>query len=348
MKKVLLTLAVLGGALAQQNEKAVAPAEAATGGAGAGADAAVQPALDLITEAMAKTKTAAREEAALCKAEQKSTQEWHDLVSSPDSLKEIKEARQARKAAKRELAAALGKRLKVLQEFLEKLYKARQRLGTHIERVNGIFQDVYSAVTDAQVDAAEAIKLLGISISQPHSPLFKPIKLPKKDKLDMEGEAASAQDSESSSDESAALDTEASTDKESSGILPGVPTPTAVTQTSVPEGDSDIDTSAASSDSSESLAATEADASAAEADAAAEEEKAKEDAGEPADPSLAEATSLSSLMELEARVASHVAECVGTDCNKAYTSAFGLYKYTYGVNKGNAVHFEKERESLGG
>ena len=60
------------------------------------------------------------------------TQEWHDLVNSPESLAEIKEAREGRKAAKRELAAALGKRLKVLQEFLEKLYKARQRL----ERIN--------------------------------------------------------------------------------------------------------------------------------------------------------------------------------------------------------------------
>ena len=53
-------------------------------------------------------------------------------------------------------------------------------------------------------------------------------------------------------------------------------------------------------------------------------------------------------MELEARVATHLANCEGTDCNDAYTSAFSLYKYTYGVNKGNAVHFEKERASLGG
>ena len=159
MKRVLVSLAVLGNALAQDGvATSGSGVAAATGGAGD-----VQPALDLITEAMAKTRAAAASEKALCTAEQKSTQEWHDLVTSPESMAEIKEAREGRKAAKRELAAALGKRLKVLQEFLEKLYKARQRLAP-IHRVNDIFQDVYTAVTDAQVDAAEAIKLLGISL----------------------------------------------------------------------------------------------------------------------------------------------------------------------------------------
>ena len=344
MKKVLLSLAMLGSALAQE-----AASEASSGstpisvvnGATGGTGGDVQPAIDLITEAIAKTKAAAASEKSLCSAEQKSTQEWHDLVNSPESLAEIKEAREGRKAAKRELAAALGKRLKVLQEFLEKLYKARQRLGTHIHRVNDIFQDVYTAVTDAQVDAAEAIKLLGISLAQPHSPLFKPIKLPKKDKMDMEGEQASTDDTSSGSALLAGVPTPTE-DTESSGseaLLPGVPTPEGEPPSIEPA--TPIETMG--SDGTDPAVAAQETADAAEA-----QEKAKEDAGDPADASLASATSLASFMELEARVATHLAECSGPACNEAYTAAFSLYKYTYGVNKGNAVHFEKERASLGG
>ena len=68
-------------------------------------------------------------------------------------------------------------------------------------------------------------KLLGISLAQPHSPLFKPIKLPKKDKMDMEGEQAAAQEGASGESTDAA-----STDSAvaSGSLLPGVPTPTEV------------------------------------------------------------------------------------------------------------------------
>lgn len=336
MKRVIVTLAMLGTALAQGDGSEAGSAVAVATGAATGGAGAVQPALDLITEAMAKTKAAAASEKALCTAEQKSTQEWHDLVNSPESLAEIKEAREGRKAAKRELAAALGKRLKVLQEFLEKLYQARQRLGTHIHRVNDIFQDVYTAVTDAQVDAAEVIKLLGISLAQPHSPLFKPIKLPKKDKMDMEGEQAAAEEGVAGSADAAAA-------AASGSLLPGVPTPQAEDIETAP---ADAGGAAPVADGADGADAVEV--AQANADAAQAEEQAKEDSGEPADSSLASATSLSSFMELEARVATHVAGCEGADCNAAYTQAFGLYKYTYGVNKGNSVHFEKERASLGG
>ena len=84
-------------------------------------------------------------------------------MNSPESLKEIKEAREL-KGGKRELAALLG--TTGAPEFLEKLCKARQRLGTHIERgeyLPGCLQCGHNA----QTDAAEAIKLPGISVSQP-------------------------------------------------------------------------------------------------------------------------------------------------------------------------------------
>lgn len=157
----------------------------------------------------------------------------------------------------------------------------------------------------------------------------------------MEGEQAAAQEGASGESTDAA-----STDSAvaSGSLLPGVPTPTEVpAEPASPEAEADIETTNAAADGADAVEAAQADADAAQA-----EEQAKEDSGEPADPSLAEATSLSSFMELEARVATHVAGCEGEACNEAYTQAFGLYKYTYGVNKGNAVHFEKERASLGG
>ena len=173
----------------------------------------------------------------------------------------------------------------MLQEFLEKLYKARQRLGTHIHRVNDIFQDVYTAVTDAQVDAAEAIKLLGISLAQPHSPLFKPIKLPKKDKMDLEGENAAIEDG--SGPAPGLAEDGAQTQQLSGSLLPGVPTPTeAVAEQSTPEAEADIDVPGAAADSADGadpIAAAEA-----EADTAKAEEKAKEESGLPADSSLAQ------------------------------------------------------------
>ena len=115
---------------------------------------------------------------------------WDQTVNTPESRAEAKGNREARLAAKKELAGALANRLKVLQDFLEKLYKARQRLGGHIHRVNDMFSTVYGANTQTQVNAAETIKLLGISVSQPHSPMFKPIKLPKHE---MEADAAEAE-----------------------------------------------------------------------------------------------------------------------------------------------------------
>ena len=306
----------------------VAQEPSATGsGDMTGSASALAPAITLITDAMDKTKSASTKEAKLCLEEQDATTLWDKTVNTPESRAEAAGNRAARMAAKKELAGALANRLKVLQAFLEKLYTARQRLGSHIHRVNDIFQTVYGVNTQTQVNAAETIKLLGISVSQPHSPMFKPIKLPKHEE---EADAA----------EAAKLDSDSTTDSS---------TPIAVVADTTETAPEPV------------VAATESPEDAASAaeeqqDAVLENPQVDENASaDSKDQQLADATDLAesaastaSLMELESKIQQHMSGCAGEDCSHAYTAAFGLYKTTYTVNKANVEHFENERKALGG
>jgi hypothetical protein len=336
----LLTLSIT--AVAATSE----PAATGTDGLSAtGAAAELTPAITLITDAITKTNAASAKEARLCKEEQDATILWDQTVNTPESRAEAKGNREARLAAKKELAGALANRLKVLQDFLEKLYKSRQRLGGHIHRVNDMFSTVYGANTQTQVNAAETIKLLGISVSQPHSPMFKPIKLPKHE---MEADAAEASKLENDPDTSTATN-EVS---EPEAVTPEVPAPTSGDESTVI-----ADNTAESSTTEEAATAAEAAEEASEQKAAILETK-NVDENAPADvkdEQLADATDLAeaaasssdqagSLMELESKING----CEGKDCNEAYTAAFALYKTTYLVNKANVEHFENERKALGG
>lgn len=286
-----------------------------------GSASELAPAISLINKAMTETTTASVKEATLCKEEQDATTLWDQTVNTPEARAEAKGNRDARAAAKRELAAALANRLKVLQDFLKKLYASRQRLGGHIHRVNDIFQTVYGANTQTQVNAAETIKLLGISISQPHSPMFAPIKLPKQeeDAAEVAGVASATTEDTAAAAATGVQETEsasevdAAADEQKDAVL--------------------ADTSQVASDAPASEKDTQLSAA---TDLASMDEFAPE------------TTSTSMLMELESRMLLKVTGCEGEDCNHAYTAAFELYKKTYVVNKANVEHFENERKALGG
>merc|ERR1711871_391761 len=60
------------------------------------------------------------------------------------------------------------------------------QLGEFISRTNKLFTAVFDANAQAVYEASEVMKDLGFVVSLPWSPLVTPIKVPKKDKLDME------------------------------------------------------------------------------------------------------------------------------------------------------------------
>jgi len=280
-----------------------------------GSASELAPAISLINKAITETSSASAKEAKLCKEEQDATILWDQTVNTPESRAEAKGNRDARAAAKKELAAALANRLKVLQDFLQKLYASRQRLGGHIHRVNDIFQTVYGANTQTQVNAAETIKLLGISVSQPYSPMFAPIKLPKQDEEEAAAAGESAVVTTSEDGATGAQDTESASEVEAA---------------------SDEQKDAVLADSSQVSADAPADEKDTQLSTATDLASKDEFAPE------------SMLMELESRMNQKVKGCVGKDCNRAYTAAFELYKKTYVVNKANVEHFENERKALGG
>lgn len=300
---------------------------AATGsGDMTGSASELAPAVTLITGAIVQTKDASAKEAKLCLEEQDATTLWDKTVNTPESRAEAKGNRAARLAAKKELAGALANRLKVLQAFLEKLYTARQRLGGHIHRVNDIFQTVYGVNTQTQVNAAETIKLLGISVSQPHSPMFKPIKLPKHEEEADAAEAAKLENEDP--DQMVGTKPEASE-------APETPEPV------VADTESPAEAASAADDQQDAVLSNDQANESATAD---EKDEQLADATDLADA----AASTASFMELESKVQQYMQGCSGEDCSHAYTAAFGLYKTTYTVNKANVEHFENERKALGG
>ena len=312
-----------------------------------GAASALTPAVTLIDNAITATQTASAKEKKLCKEETDATILWDKTVNTPEARAEAKGNREARMAAKKELAGALANRLKVLQAFLEKLYKSRQRLGGHIHRVNDMFQTVYGVNTQTQINAAETIKLLGISVSQPHSPMFKPIKLPKHEQ-DADAAEAASLDQDKDADPvavapEAAPEAAAATDSTTETVDPV----TAETSDSIDASTADAKDEADAQENavldaepaSENAPADEKDEQLADATDLADASASSTDDADAAAP-----VSAASLMELEASING----CAGEDCNQAYTAAFALYKTTYLVNKENVQHFENERKALGG
>jgi hypothetical protein len=93
-----------------------------------------------------------------------------------------------REKAKEALSGALGDRIKQMEKFLNFLYGVRQQLGEHIYRTNRLYGGAYTAITYDIALTVEIMHDLGVMNNFHVSPIFHPIILPKKDKMDEEAD----------------------------------------------------------------------------------------------------------------------------------------------------------------
>lgn len=117
-----------------------------------------------------------------CKEEVVQSKEWKGKLDPAAMGEDVKAGHAADKIRrmqdKRELLAALQKRIGVLAAFIKTLDNIRTRLGEHITRVNDLFRAKYTANLNDMHMAGEVLRELGMHMTAQHSPELNPIKLP--------------------------------------------------------------------------------------------------------------------------------------------------------------------------
>ena len=125
---------------------------------------------------------AIRKQKQLCDEEMLEFQKWLDEIDGNAADRAAEKAE--REKAKEALSSALGDRIKQMEKFLEFLYSVRQQLGEHIYRTNRLYGGAYTAITYDISLTVEIMHDLGVMNNFHVSPIFHPIILPKKDKMD--------------------------------------------------------------------------------------------------------------------------------------------------------------------
>lgn len=117
-----------------------------------------------------------------CKEEVVESKEWKGRLDPAAMGEDVKAGHSADKIRrmqdKRELLAALQKRIGVLAAFIKTLDNIRTKLGEHITRVNDLFRAKYTANLNDMHMAGEVLRELGMHMTAQHSPELNPIKLP--------------------------------------------------------------------------------------------------------------------------------------------------------------------------
>jgi hypothetical protein len=122
----------------------------------------------------------------LCKEEQEEFAKWLEQIDGNAADRAAEKA--GREKAKEALSGALGDRIKQMEKFLKFLYEVRQQLGEHIYRTNRLYGGAYTAITYDIALTVEIMHDLGVMNNFHVSPIFHPIILPKKDKMDEEAD----------------------------------------------------------------------------------------------------------------------------------------------------------------
>ena len=91
-----------------------------------------------------------------------------------------------------------------MEKFLEFLYNVRQQLGEHIYRTNRLYGGAYTAITYDISLTVEIMHDLGVMNNFHVSPIFHPIILPKKDKMDLDADKEKDEPSDATGAASAA------------------------------------------------------------------------------------------------------------------------------------------------
>ena len=122
----------------------------------------------------------------LCDEEKQEFQKWLEEIDGNAADRAAEKAE--REKAKEALSSALGDRIKQMEKFLEFLYSVRQQLGEHIYRTNRLYGGAYTAITYDISLTVEIMHDLGVMNNFHVSPIFHPIILPKKDKMDLDAD----------------------------------------------------------------------------------------------------------------------------------------------------------------
>jgi hypothetical protein len=122
----------------------------------------------------------------LCEEEQAEFAKWLEQIDGNAAERAAEKAQ--REKAKEALSGALGDRIKQMEKFLNFLYGVRQQLGEHIYRTNRLYGGAYTAITYDIALTVEIMHDLGVMNNFHVSPIFHPIILPKKDKMDEEAD----------------------------------------------------------------------------------------------------------------------------------------------------------------
>eukprot|EP00945_MAST-04E_sp_MAST-4E-sp1_P000096 g96.t1 len=139
---------------------------------------------ETIAAIKAKSLKHAAEQKTLCTQEKENFNKWVKLIDANENDRVAEAAK--RKATAGKLASALGARIKAMSDFLGFLEKVRQTLGEHIYRTNKLYGGAYTAITFDVTLTVEIMHDLGVMNNFHVSPIFHPIVLPAKDKMDLE------------------------------------------------------------------------------------------------------------------------------------------------------------------